>query len=304
MAITQLERASIGRPITRGGVSLFPVYIHGGSIDGGGLDIAARPDDVSINEQESATVPTITVTNPGPRPTLLVEGETVTGGQQNRVLNVSVLVPAASTIQVPVSCVEAGRWNGRSAFERGRTFAPRRVRRVKNASINESVRHGDVKFSDQGAVWATIGHELDRMHVASSTAAWHDAEAMLEADESRARALEELVAIGPLPGQCGIVLGHGSRVVAAEIFATPELLAANWEALVRAALLDTPVRLEGRPSVSRALRFVNRLATAEGTTSRGVGLGEELHVRTSRFVGQALTFQGRVVHASAFALAA
>lgn len=300
MAITQLERASIGRPITRGGVSLFPVYVHGGV----GLDIAARPDDVVLSEQPSAEVPTIVVTNPGPRPTLLVEGETVTGGQQNRVLNVSVLVPAATTLEVPVSCVEAGRWNGRSAFERGRTYAPRRVRRAKNASIVDSVRRSSAKFSDQGAVWATIDHELDRMQVPSDTRAWHAAEALLEVDDTRSKALDELVGVGPLPGQCGIVLAHGSRIVAAEIFATPELLGANWTGLVRAALLDTPSFIEGRPSVSRALRFVNRLATARGTRSKGVGLGDELHVRTSRLVGQALTVDGAVVHASAFALAA
>ena len=143
MAIEQLERASVGRPITRGGVSLFPIYIHGG----GGIDIGARPSDVHITEQGSAEVPTITVTNSGQRPALLVEGETVTGGQQNRVLNVSVLVPGGATINVPVSCVEAGRWNGRSAFERGRTFAPRRVRRVKNMTVSDSVRTASIMSS-------------------------------------------------------------------------------------------------------------------------------------------------------------
>ena len=110
--------------------------------------------------------------------------------------------------------------------------------------------------------------------------------------------------MGPLPGQCGIVLGHGKRIVAAEIFATPELLAANWEALIRAALLDAPERIEGSPSVSRALRFVTRIGTARGTSSPGVGLGEELHMETTRMVAQALTLDGAVVHASAFALAA
>jgi len=299
MAIEQLERASIGRPLTRGGVSLFPVYIHGTD----GLDIAARPADLTISEQPSAEVPTITVTNPGRRPTLLVEGETVTGGQQNRVLNVSVLVPAASTIEVPVSCVEAGRWNGRAAFERGRTFAPRRVRRVKTASVAASVRSSGGHHSDQGAVWQEIDRELDLLAVPSATRAFHDAEVALERD-GRAEVLSELTQAGPLPGQCGVVFGHGGRVVAAEIFATSELLAANWEGLVRAALLDSPVVVEGRPSVSRALRFVNRLATGSATRAPGVGLGEEAHIRTSRLVGQALLFEGGLVHASAFALAA
>lgn len=301
MAITQLERASVGRPITRGGVSLFPIYIHGGA----GIDIAARPEDIQITEQGSAEVPTITVTNPGTRPTLLVEGETVTGGQQNRVLNVSVLVPGGATINVPVSCVEAGRWEGgRSQFQRGRTFAPRRVRRVKTATVNESIRLDDSKFSDQGAVWGTIDYELDRLNIHSDTRALHASEILIEADVRLGEAVQQLIEVGPLPGQCGIVIGHGKRIVSVEVFATPELLAANWEALVRAAVLDAPQRVEGRPSATRALRFVNRLATAEGTRSPGVGLGEEFHMRTNRLVGQALTLNGVVVHASAFALAA
>ena len=300
MAIEQLERASVGRPITRGGVSLFPIYVHGGT----GIDIAARPEDVQITEQGSAEVPTITVTNSGQRPALLVEGETVTGGQQNRVLNVSVLVPGGATINVPVSCVESGRWNGNSAFERGRTFAPRRVRRVKNATVSESIRHGGSKRSDQGAVWGTIDYELNRLHVDSSTRSMHASELLLEADTGLAIAAQELVSVGPLPGQCGIVLGHGKRIVAAEIFATSELLAANWGALIRAALLDAPNHVEGRPSVSRALRFVTRIGTASGTRSAGVGLGEELHMQTTKMVGQALTLNGVIVHASAFALAA
>lgn len=299
MAIEQLERASIGRPLTRGGVSLFPVYIHGTNA----IDVAARPADLTITEQASAEVPTITVRNPGGRPTLLVEGETVTGGQQNRVLNVSVLVPAASTIEVPVSCVEAGRWNGRSDFQRGRTFAPRRVRRVTTSSVAESLRFDGLRRSDQGAIWQVIDHELDTLAVSSTTRAFHDAEIALERDD-RAEALLELTRIGPLPGQCGVVFGHGGRVVAAEIFASPELLAANWEGLVRAALLDSPIVAEGRPSVSRALRFVNRLATGSATRAPGVGLGEESHIRTPRLVGQALLFEGALVHASAFALAA
>lgn len=299
MAITQLERVAIGRPINRAGVSLFPLYLPGGA----GIDVAARADDVVISEQGSAEVPTITVTNPGLRPVLLVEGETITGGQQNRVINVSVLVPAGATLNVPVSCVEAGRWDGDSRFTRGRTFAPRRVRRVKNASVAMNVAHDNAKYSDQGAVWSIIDHELDRLQVPSDTRALHAAEAILDDVDRVGPSLEELVRLGPLPEQCGVVVAHGRRIVSAEVFASPELLAANWEALVRATMLDAPDRPEGRPSASAALRLLHRLATSRTVDSPGVGLGREQHVRTSRFVGQALTIDDRVVHASAFVLA-
>jgi hypothetical protein len=304
MTIAQLDHAAVGRPITRAGISLFPIHLpRVGDHDPTAM-IDDRTDGVVITEQASAAVPSILVTNRGERPVLLVEGETITGGQQNRTLNVSVLVPAASTITVPVSCVEAGRWSGERAFARGRTFASRRVRRVKTASVRNTVQHGNAKYSDQGAVWSTIDAELSRVHKHNPTASLLASEALLEDDSVLREATTELIARGPLPGQCGVVVSHGSRIVAVEVFATPGLLRSNWEPLVRAIMLDTPVELRGRPSASRALDFLHRIATATSTDAPGVGLGRESHVRTGRLVGQALTLDGFVVHASAFALAA
>ena len=304
MTIAQLDHAAIGRPITRAGISLFPIYLPTVGDHDPTATIADRTDDVIITEQLSAAVPSICVSNPGQAPVLLVEGETIAGGQQNRTLNVSVLVPAGATIDVPVSCVEAGRWSGERAFTRGRSFAPRRVRRVKTATVRNSIAMGNSKYSDQGAVWSTIDAELSRVDKLNATSSLLANEALLEEDSRLREATAELIELGPLPGQCGIVLSHGSRVVAVEVFANPRLLSANWEALVRAAMLDTPVDLRGRPSASRALQFLHRLATATSTDASGVGLGRESHVRTGRLVGQALTLDGSVVHASAFALAA
>jgi hypothetical protein len=88
------------------------------------------------------------------------------------------------------------------------------------------------------------------------------------------------------------------------VFASAELLASHWEPLVRSCLLDAPARPEGRPSATRALRFLRRLATSRANEVAGVGLGSEHHVRTDRIVGQGLSLDGALVHASAFALAA
>ena len=254
MPIEQLERAAVGRPITRVGVSLFPVYLPGAHP----IDIAPSSDALEISELDDAHVPTLTVTNRDLRPVLLVEGETVVGGQQNRTLNVSVLVPAGATIAVPVSCVEAGRWDGRAEFARGRTYATRRVRRTKQATVASNLRLRAEKATDQGAVWSTIDSELDRLDARNPSAAFHAAESVID-DRGHAlgRAADELVALGPLPGQCGVVVAHGGRIVAAEILASPELLAATWEPLIRATLLDAPVEREG-PTVGEPCAAVPR----------------------------------------------
>ncbi|MFM8238290.1 MAG: ARPP-1 family domain-containing protein [Actinomycetota bacterium] len=300
MTIQLTNRISIGRPITRQGVSLFPVYVHDGAGDRG---VRGGGGQVVVEEREHAQVPTLVATNNGDTPAVLVEGETVVGGQQDRTINVSVLVPAGESVDIPVSCVQAGRWSGERRFRKGKTYASRRVRRVKQAGVGRNIRETGRKASYQGAVWHAIDDELARLRVTESTAAFTAADEVFERDGRLDSAVGELVGRGPLPGQRGVVVAHGRRVVQADVFATPEVLAEQWEALVRAYLLDAPERTDGTPSTDRVLRFLERFGTAESTEAPGVGLGTEHHVETDRLVGQALVWDDVLVHASAFALA-
>ena len=294
-----LNTASIGRPITRGGISLFPLYIHTPGPD----VIAAGAGIVQISELENAEVPTVQFTNVGDRKVLVPSGMVIEGGRQNRMVNVPVIIAGRTRLDVPVSCVQAGRWSEGHEFRFGRSVAPRRVRRVNSGTTNDNLRHG-MKRADQGLVWNEVACELSTMGINSSTSNLDEMHEMLERDRERQAAIRELVAMGPLPGQCGIVVAHGRRVVSADIFGTADLLRANYEALVNAALLEVVGQLEGRPSVSSALRFVQRFARAASDQVEGTGLGTELHVTSSRLTGQALMLEDAVVYASCFALAA
>lgn len=317
--LPRLDTAAIGAPITRVGVSLFPVYLPGRAPVA--PTIATGPGaPVEISERPDATVPTLVATNRSDTPVLLVEGQIVEGGRQNRVLNVSVVVPAHGTIDIPVSCVEQGRWHSNGGFGHGRSFVTRRVRRAKEAGVARDHRVSGGRQSDQGMVWSTIHHELSRLGVdhATGSATAGDARLQRGAVDARVhdrpevdarfeqvrRAVDELERLGPLPGQCGVVVSHGSRVVSVECFASPEMLAAHWSALVGSIMLDAPEHRVGAPSATRALQFVRRVAARRATVSPGVGLGLEHHVQSSSLVGQAVVVDDVLLHASAFALAA
>ena len=127
-----------------------------------------------------------------------------------------------------------------------------------------------------------------------------DASEFIDRDPGRRKAVEELVGMGPLPGQCGLVVSHGRRIVAAELFASTELLRPHWGAIVRSHLLEHPTA-DGRPSAGRALRFLARFASSPSERREGLGHGIEHHVRTDRVVGQALVLPTTLVHAGAFA---
>ena len=294
--VPNLERAAVGRPITRLGISLFPVYLAGNDLP----EIATGPNSgLVIEELRASRVPSLEVANPTNRPILIPEGEQLIGGLQDRVLNTSVLVAPSTRLDIPVSCLEQGRWGDRRDFGRGRAFAPRRTRRAKNASVADSVRQGGSRRSDQAAVWNTIDRELARLGVDSGTRAARDAEGFLRRDRSRAGTVERLARRGPLPGQCGVAVAHGRRVVAVEVFGNHDLLLPHWEGLVRSHLMERPTA-DGYPSATRVLHRIRRFATAAAVPNRGVGLGQEFHVNDRRTVGQALVHNGAVVHASGF----
>src|SRR5215470_1126143 len=75
------------------------------------LPEALAAGSVEIAEiSEQGSVPTLHVINRAGRDLLLLDGEELVGAKQNRVLNTTVLIRAQSTLEVPVSCVEQGRW--------------------------------------------------------------------------------------------------------------------------------------------------------------------------------------------------
>jgi hypothetical protein len=302
MSVTILEQAAIGRPITRLGASIYPIYMPAQGLHFHFATGAAT--GLKVSEKTDAEVPTLQVTNPNQHPVLIPEGQVLDGGHQTRTVNVSILVPAGATIDIPVTCVEAGRWGGTQSFTNSDRFANRRIRRAKTEGVIDGLQYDEHRRSDQSAVWGAVNYELHRKGVESTSANFRDIEDFARRDAATAEAIEDLVRRGPLPGQLGVAIAHGRRVVNAEIFASHEALLANWEALVRGIMLDAPGNLNVRPSATSVLKFLRRLAQAQIVSRPGVGLGTEEHVRSSRLVGHSLSFHGTLVHASAFALAA
>ena len=297
MTDSQLETVAVGSPITRLGVSFFPVYLAANDLP----PIATgEASGLAIDELDEASVQTLRVRNPGDEPVLVVEGEHFIGGKQNRALNATVLVPAKADLEIPVSCLEQGRWGRRQAYRRDEAFAPNRVRAAQQAGVARSMGQRGSRDGDQSAVWREVGQMLHHAEVESSTDAAADMRREnYRRDRSRANAVEKLASSGPLPGQCGIVVTHGSWVQGMDLFGAPHLLAAHWPALIRSYLLESPA-VRGRPSATRVLGLARRFASAPGREAAGVGLGVERHVADKRLLGQALTLDGAVVHAAFF----
>ena len=270
----QLLDLHLGRPLVRGGLTLFPVW-SSTAVAARGYDL--RSTRLSVREHAGApVVGELVVHNTGDRPVLVLEGELLEGGQQHRVAARSVLVGAGQTHVLDVRCVEEGRWQGADGHLRAGRRAPVTVRAGR----------------DQGEVWQRV-RSLEQRYDASGTHSLLDATRRVEA-----RAAATVAGLRPLPFSCGVLVGIGGQPAVLEVFDSPRSFAHAWDALVRSVALDAlsaaPVPTPGR----RARRFLDRLCSI-ALDRTPAGLGTALHGQTPYARLEALEWRGRVVHAVA-----
>jgi hypothetical protein len=112
-----VSRLALGEPQSHHNLTLVPLLGDGVGEPGYRLlDEALAEGCARVTEvSEAGRVPELRFINGGARPVLLRDGEELLGAKQNRILNLTVLAPDHQAIVIPVSCVEAGRWQAQSA---------------------------------------------------------------------------------------------------------------------------------------------------------------------------------------------
>ena len=130
---------------------------------------AARVGDLELREQGSGTVPAIEAVTKT-KPVVIFAGDTVVGGKQNRIINITVWLPAAAVTAIPVSCLEHGRWNQGHRFAASRkvdyAMRGKMSAQLADVALMEDrmaaaapayAARGRSYAANQGAVWAEIG---------------------------------------------------------------------------------------------------------------------------------------------------
>jgi len=163
-------------PITHGNLTIFPI-VGGVDYDTSRfltLDEGVRAGTVIVTEQGSvqglvrrgqpvnrgsgAAVNQLVLINNSDRPLLLLAGEIVAGGKQDRVIGADRLVPPNSDpIDLSVFCVEPGRWVGRSE----------QFSSMKSQMAQPSVRVPAMAAKDQHQVWNQVA-EARKAAIATS----------------------------------------------------------------------------------------------------------------------------------------
>ncbi len=285
----------VGQPVTYETLTVFPV-LSSQDVDTGSfetLDAALASGDAVVTEQgegmrrsrdgvaqvvpnyssSGAQVNQLVLINRGKRPLLLLAGEVVSGGKQDRIIGKDRIIPiGAKPLPLNVFCVEHSRWtNGSAKFSAARTM------------VHPTVREEAAVDQDQGKVWAAVrGDKAAAMAQQSMSSNLEMRAPVISAQRLSGvmasaaptegyRNIYQSAEVGPsvenfaqevqkrferatsgLKGEhvVGVIVAYGGEVAWSDIFASSELFDAYWPKLLRSYAVEALTRPATQEKVS------------------------------------------------------
>jgi hypothetical protein len=293
-------------PITYENLTIFPVVSSSGYDTSAFLTLeeGLSRGEVTVREQGAETlirnrgngrpippgysgpsVNQLVLINHSKRPLLLLAGELVSGGKQDRIIAKDrIVAPFGDPLPLDVFCVEHGRWSAGSEFNEAKTIVHPSVR--ENAAINQK----------QADVWAAVagGSNVSGRMASPSAAPPRVSSAdisetvTVEAQTQSYKKIYESRRVGSsvetvveemqrrfrretsgLKGErvVGVVVAYGGEVAWSDIFASSELFDAYWNKLLRSYAVEAVARpsLREKASTGDAREFLRRLDGHEET---------------------------------------
>jgi hypothetical protein len=324
-------------PIGHGNLTVFPVvasksYATGEFLT---LDEGLRSGEVVVTEygnvrgllrrrttpvmqHDIAEVNRLVLINNSKRPLLLLAGEIVTGGKQDRVIGKDRIVPSESDpVDLSVFCVEPGRWVASSDHfdASGTTYASGSAGGggVSSGTLmaQPSVRAKAMGDKDQNQVWAEVRKQQQSMTVEVAAGAPAVNADEIRSTSSYARVMENKdvkVKVDEVAKPIeqnyqslikqlrdrkavGVVVAVNGRIIWADVFASTELLERYWPKLVRSYASEAVVTRAkgGEASLAQAEAFLGEMEGRRETIESEPGIYRHTEINGDGFKAFALT---------------
>jgi hypothetical protein len=207
------------------------------------LDQGLREGVVQVSEQAQAQVRELVIDNQSDRYLFLQEGDRLRGGQQDRTIFASFVVPPRSgKMPLPAFCIEPSRW---VVADLGGKFT-----NTSNAAFaTKEVRLAAKVVQDQGTVWESVRRQkeategfLQVNHVPETVNKTSSLNEALDAPQIKRISDEFATALsGVLQGQpdaVGVAIAVNGKIEEVNIYPNHALLAQQYPRLVQSYALE------------------------------------------------------------------
>ncbi len=277
------EKFELGEPVFLSNMMVYPILGEGREVEVATLEEESREGRVEI--METGDVNSLDVDYRGGNELLIIQGEEIVGAMQNRIFATSMLLPRGRE-NVPVYCVEEGRWSGEGNLRPSGYIAFPSVRSIISQGTPET----------QASVWKEISRKQTTLKIQSKT------RAMTESFRQKEEELNYYRDYRPLPEQVGFAVFSNLRFLGLEVFSNPGVFQAFLEKLLLSYGLDAledrmKEGQERRVKPEEALQALDKTQLKE---RKNPGVGRLLSGFTRLLVIRKLVKEGVLLHGSVF----
>lgn len=244
---------------------------------------------VNVKECEHSQVNTLIVENNAVTPLILIDGEEVVGGDQNRIVSETIIIAPESSMKIPVNCSEQGRWAYKKEFIHSDYIANYKTRRAKEYAKrkNHSVQH---------TVWSSIHDVESDNSFASPTSALSESYDNLRKNHNEIVKSFEIV-----KGQNGVLVIVDGEIKGFEVFLNSDIYKQFHEKIIKSYLIDS--KLEESMfavNVDEAENVINSAIESTFELKESIGLEKSYEFENDKGLGVISIYEKELIHWSYF----
>ena len=242
-----------------------------------------------VKECDTSQVNTLIVKNKAVTPLILIDGEEVVGGDQNRIVNATILIDAKSEMGIPVSCTEKGRWAYKSEFKQSDYIANYNTRRAKEYASRKS-------HSFQDVIWSSINDLEVENAFSSPTSAMEESYENLKINHKKIIKEFDIV-----PGQNGVLVIVDGEIKGFELFLNSEIYKEFHEKILKSYLIDS--KIENKTftiNIDAVKAVINDALNTTFEKKQNHGVEQAFEFENDAGLGTLYTYQNQIIHLSYF----
>lgn len=252
------------QPVTRADLITLDEGLRSGkvTITELGADGSSRTID-RRNLNSSAEVNRLALTNGSGKALVLIAGEMILGGRQDRIVGHDCIIEASEKpVPLDVFCVEHGRWSGAAAFglssnnvASGQTEGNNDAIKITSIAplARPNIREKAQAKKSQEQVWSAVAETVTVNGTSTSTgtlkSVYEDKEVNKKI-EAYEQAFRDQLSSDSI---VGVVAAVGDKVISADVFASHSLFQAYWPKMLKSYALEAvSTNSKGKQQVMKA----------------------------------------------------
>lgn len=260
---------------------------------------AVKEELIQVKEvSQDGSVNNLNVFNLSDKYVFFMDGDILAGAKQNRVLNTSVLIAPNSKINLPVSCVEQGRWSAVSErFSTSDYLTPQKLRAKKAKAVEENLKTDMGHMAGQRQVWDDVNSYAEVFRVKSATMS------LTDVYENKKEDFDTFIKNFPAdPDSNGLAIFTDTELLNIDLFNRGDVYQEYYPKILRSTAMEAAFLKEKENIITEAeakfktLDLFDNIGKMKHSVHRGAGIGEEKRFEGNNLTGFELNFKGHMIH--------